>query len=87
MYFLVQKNQRITVNLLYATRSIKSASKPVKRLYSDLRIKYIPKYYWERPSMYKFVALVNTTSIKLLRNLSVYVCQAFKRRTDLLYGN
>ena len=56
-------------------------------MYIDLRIKYIPKYYWERPSMYKFVALVNTTSIKLLRNLSVYVCQAFKCRTDLLYGN
>ena len=56
-------------------------------MYTDLRIKYIPKYYWERPSMNKFVALVNTTSIKLLRNLSVYVCQAFKCRTDLLYGN
>lgn len=56
-------------------------------MYTDLRIKYIPKYYWERPSMYKFVELVNTTNIKLLRNLSVYVCQAFKCRTDLLYGN
>ena len=56
-------------------------------MYTDLRIKYIPKYYWERPSMNKFVALVNTTSIKLLRNFSVYVCQAFKCRTDLLYGN
>ena len=56
-------------------------------MYTDLRIKYIPKYYLERPSMYKFVASVNTTSIKLLRNLSVYVCQAFICRTDLLYGN
>ena len=41
-------------------------------MYTNLRIQYLPKYNWERPSMYKFVELVNTTSIKLLRNLSVY---------------
>ena len=41
-------------------------------MYTDLRIKYIPKYYWERPSMYKFVEFVNTTSFKLLRKSSVY---------------
>ena len=53
--------------------------------YTDVRIKYTPKYYWERPSMYKFVELVNTTSIKLLRNLSVHVClcQAVKCRTEI----
>ena len=39
-------------------------------MYKDLRIQYI--------AMYKFVELVNTTSIKLLRNLRVYVCPAFK---------
>ena len=32
-YFLVQRNHRITVRLQYTTWSIKSASKPVKRLY------------------------------------------------------
>ena len=56
-------------------------------MYSDFRIRYIPKYYWKRPSMFKFVELVNTTNIKLLRILSVYIYQAFKCRTDLLYSN
>ena len=56
-------------------------------MYNDFRTRYIPKYYWKRPSMFKFVELVNTTNIKLLRNLSVYIYHAFKCRTDLLYGN
>ena len=37
--------------------------------------------------MYKFDEFVDTTSIKLLRNLSVYAYQAFKCRTDLLHCN
>ena len=56
------------------------------KLFIELRTKYIPKYYWKRPSMYKFIELLNTTKVKLLRNLSVYIYQAFKCRTDLLYG-
>ena len=56
-------------------------------MYINFRIRYIPKYYWKRLSMFKFVELKNTTNIKLLRNLSVYIYQAFKCRTDLLYGN
>ena len=35
--------------------------------------------------MYK-IELLNTTKVKLLGNLSVYIYQAFKCRTDLLYG-
>ena len=56
------------------------------KIFIELRTKYIPKYYWKRPSMYKFIELLNTTKVKLLRNLSVYVYLAFKCRTDLLYG-
>ena len=56
------------------------------KIFIELRTKYIPKYYWKRPSMYKFIELLNTTKVKLLRNLRVYVYLAFKCRTDLLYG-
>ena len=38
-------------------------------IYIDLRKKYIPKYFWKRPSMFKFVELLNTTNMKILRNL------------------
>ena len=43
-------------------------------MYTVFRIRYIPKYCWKRPSMYKFVELLNTTNtIKLLRNFSIYI--------------
>ena len=42
-------------------------------VYAELRYKYIPKHYWKRPSMYKFVELLNTTNMKILRNLSIYI--------------
>ena len=49
---------------------------------TDLRIKYIPKYYWERPSMYKSVEFINSNSIKLPRNLSVY--RVFRKFIDII---
>ena len=52
----------------------------------ELRKKYIPKYYWNRPSMFKLVELLNSTNIKLLRNISIYIFQAFKSRTEQVYG-
>ena len=54
--------------------------------FTELRKKYIPKYYWNRPSMFKLVELSNSTNIKLLRNISIYIFQAFKSRTEQVYG-
>ena len=56
------------------------------KIFIELRTKYIPKHYWKRPSMYTFIKLLNTTKVKLVRNSSLYIYQAFKCRTDLLYG-
>ena len=56
-------------------------------VYAELRYKYIPKHYWKRPSMYKFVELLNTTNMKILRNLSMYINHAFQCRTEQLYVN
>ena len=54
--------------------------------YTELRKEYIPKYHWNRPSMFKLVELLNSTNIKLLRNLCIYIFQAFKSRTEQVYG-
>ena len=56
-------------------------------VYAELRYKYIPKHYWKRQSMYKFVKLLNTTYMKILRNLSIYMFHAFQCRTEQLYVN
>ena len=56
-------------------------------IYSELRNRYIPKYFWRRPSMLKFTELMNTSNIKILRNLSIYIFHAFKYRTEQLYVN
>lgn len=55
------------------------------QMFKELRERYIPKYYWHRPSMFKFVELITTTKASLLRKLGSYVYQAFKIRTELLY--
>ena len=53
-------------------------------LFLDLRKKYISKYYWSRPSMLKFIELLNASNTSCIRKLCCYV-HAFKQRTDLLY--
>ena len=54
-------------------------------LYNDLRKKYISKYFWIRPSMFKFVELINSTNQNCIRKLGAFIYQAFKLRTELLY--
>ena len=53
--------------------------------YTDLRKKYIPKYYWQRPSMLKFVDLINSNNNRNIKNLGTFVYQAFKLRSEMLY--
>ena len=55
------------------------------RMYTELRPKYIPRYYWRRPRMFKFVELINTSNTRYLKNLGVFVYQALKTRTQQLY--
>lgn len=56
-------------------------------LYKDLRVKYLSPYYWKRPSMLKFIELINTTNVKCMRKLTAFIYHAFKCRTELLYRN
>ena len=48
---------------------------------SDLRQRYIPKCYFNYPSMYKFIALISTDHVKTIRNLAVFVYSSFQRIT------
>ena len=55
-------------------------------IYSEVRQKYIPKYYRVRPSMYKFLQLMSTENVSLLRKLSSFVHNAFILRNILMYS-
>ena len=56
-------------------------------MYSQLRKQYIPRYFWNRPSMFKFTELINTTNVNTVRKLSIYIYKAFNLRSELLYRN
>ena len=55
-------------------------------IYNDLRKKYIPKKYWLRPNMYKFVELLSSTNKCLVRKLGNFVDNAFKVRNMIVYS-
>ena len=57
------------------------------KLYSDLRIKYMPKYNWKRSSMIKSVELLNFNNVNHLRKLGIFTYHAFNLRTELMYRN
>ena len=52
--------------------------------YKDLRENYIKKYYWNRPSMLKFIQLLTCKNKKILCNLGKYLFRAFKFRSSLI---
>lgn len=49
-------------------------------LFNNLRNVYLPNYYTRSPSMFKFIQLLNTTSVKRLKNLATYIREATKLR-------
>ena len=55
-------------------------------MYLELRKRYISKYYWRRPSMFKFVELINSSNTSCIRKLCTYIFHAFKLRSELLYN-
>ena len=52
--------------------------------YTNIRLKFISKYYIRRPSMFKFVSLMQTSKKKDLINLSKYLHEAFSIRSNIL---
>ena len=51
--------------------------------YTDLRKRFLQKYYYNRPNMYKFILLLQKSKRKTLLNLCYYLRKAFARRTSL----
>ena len=49
-------------------------------LYSHLRVSYIRPYYYKKPSVYKFVQLMQSDNLSILRNLGKYLQVAFSLR-------
>ena len=51
--------------------------------YRDLHKKFIKKYYWSNPSVYKFVQLLSENNVRDLCNLGkyLYIKRAFEIRT------
>ena len=55
-------------------------------LYLNLKTQYINTYFWKHPSMIKFIELVSTKNVHVLKKLSTYIEKAFKLRQDALYS-
>ena len=56
-------------------------------LFADLRKQLLPKYYWSRPNMYKFVELLKSENDILISKLGRFVNRSFTIRSDILYNN
>jgi len=50
--------------------------------YNELRSRYIKKYYWNHPSMEKFIQLLKDENSKVIRNLAVFAYKAFIKRQE-----
>ena len=50
-------------------------------LVKSLRKNLIPKYYWNHPSMYKFLSLINTDNQQILNNLAEFTKKGFELRS------
>ena len=53
-------------------------------IYSTLRTKFLKKYYWYRPSMYKLIQLLSVNNVKELCSLGKFIYKALALRNDLI---
>ena len=54
----------------------------ISQRYNDLRRKCIKPYYYIRPNMFKFLDLIQSTSLVIVKHLALFVCKAFKERNN-----
>ena len=52
--------------------------------FRDLRQKYFKRYYYTWPSIHKFIALMNSKSPSVIKNISKFLIEAFDRRNTIL---
>lgn len=49
-------------------------------LYRELRVKYLPRYYYTWPNLNKFKSLLNTNKSILLKNMANFLYMAKQKR-------
>ena len=50
--------------------------------YTNFRVKYIPKYFYTPPSTDKFVKLLQSENVSIIRNLSKFILYSTKKRSN-----
>jgi len=50
--------------------------------YKDLRLKYLKKYYFDNPSVFKLIKLLNSKTITEINNLGKFIILANKIRSE-----
>ena len=53
-------------------------------VYDSIRKKYISSFYYKRPNVFKFITLMQTNQLKVLRNLGKYLSESFALRKTLM---
>ena len=53
-------------------------------LYNDIRLQLIPRYFRTRPSMYKFIQLLNSNKKKQMLCPAKYIYKCFKLRSEAI---
>ena len=48
--------------------------------YTEIRKKYIKKYFWQMPSCFKLIQLLSVRNVKELNNLDKYIVKAERIR-------
>ena len=56
-------------------------------IYNDLRKEYFQKYFYVKPSVTKYITLMNLSKLKVLKNLTTYIIEGFKLRETTLNAN
>ena len=54
-------------------------------IYYELRLLYLPRYFFTSPTLQKFACLLNTTNKNLLYKISKFLIQARRYRAELIY--
>lgn len=52
-------------------------------LYRELRVKYLPRYYYTWPNLNKFKSLLNTNKSILLKNMANFLYMAKQKREEV----
>jgi hypothetical protein len=80
-YQNVDRNERICKNCNAGLIENEYHFMLICKKYSDLREKYIKKYYYTWPNIQKFRNLMSVKSSKIIRNLAKYIYFSMRRRT------